>query len=118
MKIALRLIGVAAVTVVFLVTIQGDCAAAKPESPLQKAARRLRIGMTVDEAINSIDVGAPYAGGGSLTHTVEFFIDEERREVLSLQFSRRPKSFDTRTSDSETMMAGRKKLSLSGTSQS
>lgn len=87
-KVAPHLLGIAALAVILLACIRNDRAPREVQSPFREAARRLRIGMTIEEALSSINLQEPDAGSGSMTHANFVFFDEGRDEVLSLHFRR------------------------------
>jgi hypothetical protein len=88
-KIAPQLLGIAALAVLFIAFIRSDRAQETPESPFRQAARRLRIGMTSEEANAAINLGEIAGASGSLRYWDQFWFDEARDEVLSLHFETR-----------------------------
>jgi hypothetical protein len=82
-KIAPQLLGIVALAALFIAFIQSDHA---PESHFRQAARRLRIGMTFEEASAALDLGGISGAASSPHHWDPFWFDETRDEVLFLHF--------------------------------
>jgi hypothetical protein len=81
-----QLLGIAVLAVVFVACL-GD--GRSVESPFLQAGNRLRTGMSIDEAFAVTEVGEPDFGDGSVRYTNYTWLDERRKEVLSLHFETR-----------------------------
>lgn len=83
-KTALRLFGVAALAALFLAGARDEPG---PESPFQRAARRLRVGMSIKQSLAVMNIGRPNAGSGSpMRYWDCLWFNHERRETLILHF--------------------------------
>lgn len=83
MKIAPQLIGIVALAALFFACFRGEHG---HEGPLELATRRLRVGMTFDEAYAI--VGEPGAAEGSPRYWNAYYSDPETAAEIRLHFDR------------------------------
>jgi hypothetical protein len=84
-----QLVAIAILAAVFVACIGGDREVdgdRDGQHPLRIAQHRLRIGLTVQEAIAAINFGVPAALGGTMSHFHAFFADERTGDTLILNF--------------------------------
>jgi hypothetical protein len=83
-KVVLPLLGIAALSAFLVACISGYGA---PETPFEQAAKRLRVGMMLQEAYAAMKLGEPDRGAGfSPRDRWVFYRDPKRDEDLELDF--------------------------------
>jgi hypothetical protein len=80
--------GAHCVALVVMVSLLIACVAGdRPgETPFQRAAKRLRVGMRRDEAFSALAIGRSCGGFGDLRFAIESWGDELGNELLWLRF--------------------------------
>ena len=88
MKVAPRLLGIAALAILFDMGIRSDRAKNSPGAALEQSVSRLRVGMSRGEAATALEAYQLIGSAGSMTHLNDFFLDPASGGVARLRFKR------------------------------